>query len=330
MGRKPGCNGWARPKTAPNPDDERSIHRHDQGQVLREQHSQHADGTPNADPLAQQAIQLAEQLQGELDAMRDQLAWSNRLGQLGMLTAALAHEMNNLLTPVGSYAQLALANPDNDRLTERALHAAITGARKSARLIESVMELANPKPIITTEQAIAAAVCRVNEVVEDAIACMLPIVKQQGVDVVSRVEPSLAAIDALALEQVLINLISNACQAMADMPGKRQIRIESDVSNDRLALRVIDTGPGVGEAVCERLFEPFVTTAGANGGSPSLLAEQTDQAANHGTAGQHKGSGLGLSICKQIIESAGGSITLTDSSDSGSTFQIDLPPPASA
>lgn len=292
---------------------------------MREQHSQQAKGTPGADVMGQQALQLAEQLQGELDAMRDQLAWSNRLGQLGMLTAALAHEMNNLLTPVGSYAQLALANPDNAQLTERALQAAIAGTRKSAKLIEGVMELANPTPSTQQHAADDTPACQVSEAVEASIACMMPMAKQQGVDVISRVEPCVAAIDSLALEQVLINLISNACQAMGQTLGNRQILIESDVSNGRLALRIADTGPGVNETVRERLFEPFVTTAGAGNRSASPSDDYAAPAPGRRESDRRTGTGLGLSICKQILESAGGSIALIESSAQGSTFQIDLP-----
>lgn len=297
---------------------------------MREQYSSQTDGASSADALSQQALQLAQQLQGELDAMRDQLAWSNRLGQLGMLTAALAHEMNNLLTPIGSYAQLALANPDNTQLTERALQAAIAGTRKSARLIEGVMELASPKPTAQQSTAGETTTCQVGEVVEAAIAYMLPLIKQQGVNVVSRVEPCVAGIDALPMEQVLINLISNACQAMADIPGKRQINIESNISNGRLVLKIIDTGPGISKSVRERVFEPFVTTAGTSDLSPSMTGEPGAQAKYQAGGDPSKGSGLGLSICKQIIEAAGGQITLATSSEQGSTFQIDLPIPASA
>lgn len=297
----------------PNPDDERDIKASARVVSLSELNSSQIDHSQIGNTLGEQALQFAADLQSELDGVRDQLAWSNRLSQLGMLTAALAHETNNLLTPIGSYAQLALANPGNAELTERALKAAIAGSKKGAKLVEGVMEVASPNPKNRTGSQKNAVACKVNEVVEGSITFMLPIAKQLGVNVISRVEPATAAIDALALEQVLINLISNACQAMRTMTGKRAIHIESSELNGRLILRIIDTGPGIPKAIYNRLFEPFVTTAGIN-------EPPADNLENQAT-----GSGLGLSICKQIVEAAGGQIGLVSSSEHGSTFSIELP-----
>lgn len=268
---------------------------------MREHHSQSVKHDANRSAPAGEALELASRLQAELDELRQQLAWSNRLSQLGMLTAALAHELNNQLTPIRSYAQLALANPDNPNLTERAFKCAIAGSDKARSLIERVLELASP------EHSQESPACQIGQVVEDAIACMLPTAKQFGVNLISHVEPSTVAIDALSLEQVLINLISNACQAMADREGRRQIVLKTSESNGRMAITVSDSGPGVPEPVREKLFEPFVTSGG-----PAPRSER-------------QGTGLGLSICKQLITAAGGKIVLASSSEEGSTFQIDLP-----
>jgi len=266
---------------------------------MNEQPSSRPTPSHRDDPVAGQLLGLVEQLQAELDTLRQQLAWSNRLGQLGMLTAALAHETNNFLTPARSYAQLALANPDDAKMTERALRAAIDGTTKVSALADRVMGLASPKSTIET------SVCLASEATASAIASMMPIIKQQGVNVLVRVEPVKLKIDALALEQVLINLIGNACQAMSNKPGRRQVLIESEQGRGRLQLHVSDTGPGVPDEIREDLFAAFVTCK-AKG--PTTL-----------------GTGLGLSICKQLIKSAGGQITLAGSSERGSSFQIDLP-----
>lgn len=258
--------------------------------------------------MAQQALGLSEQLQRELDSLREQLAWSNRLSQLGVLTAALAHETNNLLVPIGSYAQLAKANPGDERLTQLALNAAITGSKKVAKLVESVVSLASPGKVELQTS------CQVNVVVEDAIACMLPIIKQHGVNVISRVEPACVSIDALALEQVMVNLISNACHAMSKMNSKREIIIESQQGENILTLSVSDSGPGIAEAVIDHLFEPFIT-------------QQDKQAIETGRqtpTQEPMGTGLGLSICKQLVESAGGQIMLAEQQKLGASFVIKL------
>ncbi len=264
---------------------------------MRERYSSRPQ--PSQDDLAPgQLLGIVEQLQAELDELREQLAWSNRLGQLGMLTAALAHETNNFLTPVRSYAQLALANPEDSEMTDRALQAAVEGTRKATELADRVMGLASPNPAIQTGD------CMANEVTASAMKSMLPAIKQQGVKLLVQVEPVKLSIDALALEQVLINLISNACQAMSDLPTRRQVLIESQRDREDVLLLISDTGPGIPGEIREHLFEAFVTCQAGE---------------------QSSGSGLGLNICKQLIERAGGEIALIDSSEQGSSFEIRLP-----
>lgn len=241
---------------------------------------------------------MIDELQAELDELRNQLAWSNRLGQLGMLTAALAHETNNFMTPVRTYAQLALANPDDARLTERALRAAEEGTQKAQALTERILGLAMPN------RAIQTGVCLVQEAVTSAVKTLLPMIKQQSVHVLTKIDPNRARIDALSLEQVLINLVGNACQAMSCSEGRSQIVIESQHQGGKIVLSVADNGPGVPPEIRDQLFEAFVT---------------------QGQSSKASGSGLGLSICKQLIESAGGQIALTSSSGAGSTFRIELP-----
>jgi signal transduction histidine kinase len=265
---------------------------------MHERNSSRSQPAGQENLVAGQLVEMVDQLQTELDELRDQLAWSNRMGQLGMLTAALAHETNNFLTPVRTYAQLALANPEDKSISERALRAAIEGTKKAEALTERVLGLAMPN------QPIQTGICMADQAVLSAIQSLLPAIKQQGVHVLTHVEPLEVAIDALALEQVIINLVGNACQAMSGSTGRRQILIESEQDASNAVLTVGDNGPGVPTEIREQLFDAFVTRA---------------QSSN--TAG----SGLGLNICKQLIESAGGRITLDSSSESGSTFKIELP-----
>lgn len=282
---------------------------------MGEHNSQSVATKPDADSVNQQALQLVEELEAELNGLREQLAWSNRLGQLGTLTAALAHETNNLLTPIRSYAQLALANPENPRLTEQALNAAVAGTDKTTRLLERVLGLASPADRPEN------ASCLANEAVEEALQSMAPTFRQDRISTMVKVEPIEVSIDALMLEQVLINLLSNACQAMAGQAGKRTIRIESQQQDDRLVLGVTDSGPGIPKQVRERLFEPFVS-------QPASESETTQPTVSNGClspSSSKPGSGLGLSICKEILGSAGAQILLDDRIEQGCSFQVDLP-----
>ncbi|MFK7787895.1 MAG: sensor histidine kinase, partial [Phycisphaeraceae bacterium] len=265
---------------------------------MSEQPSSRPALAPEDDPLAAQLLELVESLQAELNDLREQLAWSNRLGQLGMLTAALAHETNNFLTPVRSYAQLAMANREDKELTQRALQAAVDATQKVSELANRAVGLASPNGTLET------GVCMIDETLESAIASILPVIKQRRVKILARIEPIGSRMDALALEQVLINLISNACQAMSGTPGRREVLIESEQGDGRVILTIADTGRGISPDIRDNLFEAFVT-ANSNGSAV--------------------GSGLGLCICKQLVEAAGGEITLASSSEQGSTFKIDLP-----
>lgn len=273
--------------------------------VMSEQHSQQAEAGTPSDPIAEQALAFVERWQAELDELREQLVASNRLGQLGMLTAALAHETNNRLTPIRSYAQLALANMEDPAVIERALRAAVAGAEKIAKLNEHVIGLASPNPTIQT------CVCDCREAVESAIEAMTPLIKQHAVDVQASIQPTTVRIDGLALEQILINLITNACHAMQGTTGRRQVQIDSEQHADRLIMSVRDSGPGVSDALRKQLFEAFATSK-ARGQSTA-------------SDDQVSGSGLGLNICRQLIEAAGGTISLAQTSDRGSTFRLELP-----
>lgn len=278
---------------------------------MSEYSSQRASVNREASRDTEQLLGLVAQLQAELDELRRELAESNRLAQLGMLTAGLAHEMNNFLTPIRSYAQLALARLDEKQATLKALHAAVQGTQKAGRLAERVMSLAANNSVFETR------VCDVKAVVGSALVCMTPMNEEQGIEVWTEVEPTEVAIDALALEQVLINLIANACQAMSGSQGDRQIHMASQRVGNRLILDVRDTGPGVDVELRDKVFEPFVTSTPSMRGGTQCLSPTAPGAGG--------GSGLGLSICRQLVEAVDGTITLEKTDERGTIFRINLP-----
>jgi C4-dicarboxylate-specific signal transduction histidine kinase len=110
----------------------------------------------------------------------------------------------------------------------------------------------------------------------------------------------------LLLEQVMMNLLLNARDAMRETPfAQRQVRVEAAVTADEVEIRVLDNGPGIPDSILERLFEPFFTTK---------------------PVGQ--GTGLGLSICFGIMQSCGGSITAANRQEGGAVFTLRLKPVA--
>ncbi|MEM6333761.1 MAG: HAMP domain-containing sensor histidine kinase [Planctomycetota bacterium] len=249
-----------------------------------------------------------------LEAIRTELAHHHRLTTLGTMAATIAHEINNLLTPVGSYAQLALSRPDDPQLAEKALRQALAGAERAARIADSILGL--------TQQRQNGGACDVHAAIEDTLACLVRDPGRDGIDVAIESEPGLtAAIEADQLVQVLLNLALNACRAMGRRGGRLALAsgTQPQPDGERVVwVEVRDTGPGIPAAIRDRLFEPFVT-------SPSSAADETS-----------RGTGLGLSVCRQLIDAAGGTIDFTTrsaddpSGSPGTTFRIVLPAAAAA
>jgi len=266
--------------------------------------------------MLNQALSLIDALQDDLNDLRDQLAWANRLSTLGTLTAGLAHEFNNLLTPIGSYAQLALNDPDNTPLSKKALRIAVDNVNQANRLVQATLSFASPNPIDSDTS------CNLNEVVERSLACTHLLLERERIQTLVVLPDVRVAIDELALQQVLINLINNARNAMQGIDGPKRLTIKAKHEIQTVVLEVSDTGCGIPEAIRDRLFEPFVTQTGqASDLGPQTAAATSIEAVQPPPAG----SGLGLSICKRLIETAGGSISAQPGEEHGSTLRIILP-----
>ncbi|MGB0768742.1 MAG: sensor histidine kinase, partial [Phycisphaeraceae bacterium] len=272
---------------------------------MDEQRSPSQSFSAKAD-LLDQTLGEIERLQQEIDALREQLSHENRLSELGQLAACLAHEINNLLTPIGSYAQLAMSDPGNARLTSRALTIAKEGAAKASRLADATLGL------VIDARPRSSATCSAGASVRKTLEYLTPMLQHDGIDASADVPDVRVAIDELALQQVLINLVNNARNAMDEWGGRKSIRVVAEAAGGALTLRVSDTGPGIAAERRGGLFEPFNREPRAGGASEAT-----------------SGSGLGLSICKGLVESVGGTLKLEESNeragDSGAVFRIVLP-----
>ncbi len=242
-----------------------------------------------------------EQAEAELESLRRELDHSHQLATLGTLTAGIAHEINNILTPVLAYSQLALANPDDKALRTKALDRAVAGVESASRIIEAVLGFARNDD--DGEHAV------VHEVIESTLACLSRDPIRDGIRLVIEVDPDAAVqIRPLALQQVLLNLILNAVSVLYRTQG--ELRISAvELLDGTTTIRVSDTGPGIPKEVRDTLFDPFVTSR--KDGKPSSSG--------------HGGSGLGLAVCKRLIETGGGSIILEDTPEGGASFAITLP-----
>lgn len=259
--------------------------------------------TKLAAPSAGDVLARLLRAESELVSLRRELDHSHQLATLGTLTAGIAHEINNILTPVLAYAQLARQNPHDTALRAKALDRAISGVASAARITEAVLGFARAED----EDGHA----NITEVVESCLACLARDPARDGVEVKLEAPADAAvSIRPLALQQVLLNLILNAINALAGRSG--EIRIIAQARGETTRITVTDSGPGIPKDIADRLFEPFVSSHSRNGATPT----------------GHGGSGLGLAICRRLVEDVGGSITLVDPGENpggGATFRIDLP-----
>ncbi|MAE66016.1 MAG: two-component sensor histidine kinase [Phycisphaeraceae bacterium] len=276
------------------------------GQVHRLRHpiSSHGGTMPASTPSThpdelarvEQLLEHFEQLEAQFEMVRESLTHSHRLATLGTIATIIAHEYNNILTPIVSYAQLALADPDDHATVRKALEKSLSGAERAAKISASLLGFAR--------EADEHHVARLCGVIDEAIGCMARDPAKDGLEVEVDVPDALAAISPLNLQQVLLNLLLNAKNAMRRGGGR--ITVSARVEGGMIHLDVADTGPGIAPEIIDRLFEPFVT-------------HRSDPAADR------KGTGLGLCICRDLVRAAGGSISVESKPGQGATFHIRLP-----
>jgi two-component system NtrC family sensor kinase len=258
---------------------------------------------PSTDTSANVVIDQIAQMQTHLDALQDQLTESQRLATIGTIAAVIAHEFNNLLTPIISYSQFALTSaqsptPDMELIC-KALSKAFASASKAGRICSSMLGLARGES--------SPAQVSLQTLVDETLAVMARDPQKDGIALRVQIQPELSVHgDQIQLEQVLLNLLINARQAMLGRGGAIHIRALTQESGEVL-LQVGDTGPGIPEKVLHRIFEPFFTTKST------------------ARRGETKGTGLGLAICKDIVERHRGRIEVASEVGKGTTFSIYLP-----
>ena len=244
-----------------------------------------------------------EEMERQLESLREQLTESQRLATIGTIAAVIAHEFNNLLTPIVSYSQYALqsaesAKPDAE-LIKKALNKAFQSSSKAGRICTSMLGLARGES--------SFGVVEIQKLVEETLLVLARDPQKDGIALRVQVQPGLSVHgDHVQLEQVLLNLLINARQAMLGKGGSITIKAQRQDTGE-LRIQVVDTGPGIPEKYLHRIFDPFFTTKGTT------------------RKGEPKGTGLGLAICKEIVEHHRGRIEVQSEVGKGSTFSIYLP-----
>jgi signal transduction histidine kinase len=235
----------------------------------------------------------------EADMLRQQLLQAQKLSSVGAIASSVAHEFNNILTTIINYARLALRAEENDAGRTQALEKILKGSQRAATIINSMLGFARN----TSMQRERVNLCAVVE--EVLVLCEKDLSKHRiQVDKRYHGQPHAEVVPS-QIEQVLLNLIINARQAMP-RGGRLKLEVRENVRTRMVEMKVADTGVGIPPDRLRLIFEPFYTT------------KEPD------TNG-HGGTGLGLSVCRQIIEQHHGRIRVESLVGKGSTFTVKVP-----
>ncbi|MCX6564748.1 MAG: cache domain-containing protein [Candidatus Aminicenantes bacterium] len=230
----------------------------------------------------------------ELRETQDALVQSQKLASLGKMAAGVAHEINNPLTSITINAHLLLEDRGPDDADRDALTLIAEETGRCAQIVKGLLEFARQTPSEASDADI-------NDIVERTIQLLDKQASVRNVKIIKDLDKSLPliVIDKNKIQQVVSNLVINACEAM---PDGGTLTIVTSPSDDRrqIVLRVADTGVGIPKANMDLLFDPFFTTK------------------SHGT-------GLGLAVSYGIVHQRGGTIDVESEVGKGSTFTVKLP-----
>jgi two-component system sensor kinase FixL len=245
-----------------------------------------------------------QQTEARLQELQSELVHISRLTAMGEMASALAHELNQPLSAIANYLKGSRrligtrSDPESLRLSE-ALQKAADQALRAGEIIRRLRDF-------VSRGETEVAVENLSKLVEEASALALVGAKQHGVRVRFNLSPEADRVfaDKVQVQQVLLNLMRNAMEAMAEAGSpRRELVISTALVNgdgDMVEASVSDTGPGIAPQIAGQLFQPFVTT-------------------------KRQGMGVGLSISRTIIEAHGGELRLQTNPGGGAKFTFTLP-----
>ncbi len=240
-----------------------------------------------------------DHLERHLALLQRQVEQLQRLASLGTVCTMVAHEFNNTLTPIISYCQYAQQRGEDD-LMRTAVDKTLKNARRLSVLCHRVLGMAVDDRMGPTDTAILP-------LVKDAVDCLGRDLEKDDIRLTIDVAEDLKARTAAgSLQQVLFNLVINARQAMLDKGGRLDVSARP-TADGTVTIQVADTGHGMKPEHKEMIFEPFFTTK------------------QHEGRPDRRGIGLGLHICKQLMEEQDGTISVDSTAGRGTTFTLTLP-----
>ena len=235
-----------------------------------------------------------------LTEAQSHLVRSERLASVGRLAAGLAHEIGNPIAAIMGFEEILLEGGQTPEEQKDFLRRMKNETERINKVLRDLLDFARPEAEAPISSSVVLS-ASVADVAQDVVALLKPQKTMKSVTInVDASADHKVRIAPSRLVQVLLNLGMNAGDAMDDKQGT--LRFESKADGDFIAVSVRDTGPGISSLVKDRLFEPFVTTK---------------------EPGQ--GTGLGLAVCRGIIESAGGTINIDPDYKEGTRFVVRLP-----
>ncbi len=247
---------------------------------------------------------LTEQQEAKrrIQDLQAELLHASRLTVMGQMASTMAHELNQPLTAVMNYLEAArhllASGPKSAERAGELMGRAVAQAERAGEVIRQLRQFVSKGE---TERRVES----LNKLVEEALALALVGVRQSGVRVTLDLDRALmpVVVDAVQIQQVVLNLVRNAVEAM-EAVERRELTIATRAlaAENTAEVRVVDSGPGISREIADRLFQPFVTTKQA-------------------------GMGLGLSICREIVAAHHGDLGVAPAPSGGTVFRLTLPMP---
>jgi PAS domain S-box-containing protein len=227
----------------------------------------------------------------------EQVLQQEKVAAISQLVSGVAHELNNPLASVMAFTQLLLGTENSAAEQQDALQTIHEEARRAAKIVANLLTFAREHPLQRT-------LTNVSDLVASTLDVRAHALHVHGVTLDRALDPAIPPTwaDGFQLQQVFLNLLANAEQALDGWTGERRISVSTSYDSDAIIISVADTGPGIAASEVDRIFNPFYTTRPVG-----------------------KGTGLGLSISDGIVREHGGTIRVESEPGKGTTMIVEFP-----
>jgi two-component system NtrC family sensor kinase len=258
---------------------------------------QSKDDMPHGIVCIARDITERKKAEEEKQRIEEQLNLAGRLAAIGELAAGVAHELNNPIAAIQGFAQLLASQNGLTETTKKDLDTIYKEAQRAGRITQNLLSFARRhKP--------EKSLIEINEALIKSLDLHSYRMKVDNIELSLKLDPDLprTMADFYQMQQVFVNIINNAEQAMTEAYAKGKLCIETKKVGEMIQISFADNGPGIPEDNLTRIFDPFFTTKAVG-----------------------KGTGLGLSICYGIIKEHNGRIYARSKHGEGATFVVEIP-----